>query len=80
MKRINQTLCVAVVALALMACRKDKDANSPESMGDGPAERTGEDIDESTRDAEESLEDAEEEMEESMDEARRDLDGNPATD
>jgi hypothetical protein len=76
MKSISQTLCVVLIAAAVIGCRKNKDAE----YGDGPAERAGEDVDEASRDAEESMEEAGEEMEESMDEARKDLDGDPTTD
>lgn len=79
MKRINQTFCVAVIALTFVACNKNKDADSPDNMSDGSAERTGEDLDEATREAEEDIEEAADDVGEEMEEAGNEVDGDPTT-
>jgi len=66
--------------MSFVACNKNKDADSPDDMDDGSAERTGEDIDEASRDAEESMEEAADDVEEQMDEAADEVDGDPTTD
>lgn len=78
MKRINQTLCVALTSLSFMACHKDKPADSPDTVEDYSEPRDGTPH-EPTQDPDEALEETEEEIEEAADEVEDEVDGDPTT-
>lgn len=69
---------VAAFSALVVACNKDKGADSPEDV-DEPMEEAGESVDEAAEDTEESLDEAGDEMGDAIDEAGDDLDGDPTT-
>lgn len=79
MIRINQCIYLALTSLAFMACNKDKEADSPDSVEDYSDDRDGTNY-ESTEDPEEALEETEEEIEDAADEVEDEVDGDPTTD
>lgn len=77
--RINQTFCLALTSIAFMACHKDKEADSPDSVEDYSDERDGTNY-EPTQEPDDALEEAEEEIEDAADEVEDEVDGDPTTD
>lgn len=73
--RINQTLCLVLASIALMACHKDKEADSPDSV-----DVYSDDRDEPTQSTEDALEETEEDLEDAADEIEDEVDGDPTTD
>ena len=79
MKRITQTLCLALTAMVFLGCNKNKEADSANDMHDDSVDGDHDDHNEAAEDAEESMDEAGEDIEEAADEVKDEVDGNPAT-